>query len=396
MRILHTSDWHAGRLWKSRNRLPELQDILEHLGDFIERERIDLVLMSGDVYEHQVPTPEGERAVAHFFTRLGRANVPSVVVAGNHDHAMRIDTWGLFAEFVGVRARGLPRRRTEGGLLEVPTRNGETACVAAVPFAAAGRIVEALTLAHDETLARQQYADAMQRILAHLAQGFRADAVNLVVAHTYIAGAKSAGSERVVTLGDDWAATPQALPATAQYVALGHIHRPQRLDAAGPHTEYAGSPMQLDFGEIADEKSFLVIEVIPRRPPRVERVPYQGGVRLGEWSGTLSQLERDAPSLEHFGFLKVKVLLDQALPDLNRRVRQLLPNVVVVETFLPEAANDGAGAGAGAAATDQTRDVAATAPVDQFRSFYRRAHQREASEETLDLFSELYTSVAHD
>jgi exonuclease SbcD len=392
MRILHTSDWHVGRLWKSRNRLTELQDILEHLGDFIERERIDLVLMSGDIYENQVPTPEGERAVAHFFKRLGRADVPSVVVAGNHDHAVRIDTWGLLAEFVGVRARGLPRRRTDGGLLEVPTRSGETACVAAVPFAAAGRIVEALTLARDETLARQQYADAMQRILAHLAQGFRPDAVNLVVAHTYISGAKSAGSERVVTLGDDWAATPQALPVTAQYVALGHIHRPQRLDAAGPHTEYAGSPMQLDFGEIADEKTFLVVEVKPGRPPRVERIPYQGGVRLGEWSGTIPELERDAATLERFGFVKVKVLLDQPLPDLNRRVRQLLPNVVVVEAILPEAVD----AADAVDATDDRGGAAAMVPVDRFRSFYRREHQREASGETLSLFSELYTSVAHD
>jgi DNA repair protein SbcD/Mre11 len=392
MRILHTSDWHAGRLWKSRNRLAELQDILEHLGDFVERERIDLVLMSGDVYENQVPTPDAERAVAHFFKRLGRADVPSVVVAGNHDHAVRMDTWGLLAEFVGVRARGLPRRRADGGLLEVPTRTGETACVAAVPFAAAGRIVEALTLARDETLARQQYADAMQRILAHLAQGFRADAVNLVVAHTYIAGAKSAGSERIVTLGDDWAATPQALPVTAQYVALGHIHRPQRLDAAGPHTEYAGSPMQLDFGEVADDKSFLVVEVKPGRPPRVERVPYQGGVRLGEWSGTFAQLEQDAAALERYGYLKIKMLLDQPLPDLNRRVRHLLPNAVVVESALPEAADDRGDDDA----ADQARDAAAAAPVDRFRAFYRRQHRRDAPQATLDLFSELYTSVAHD
>ena len=131
MRILHTSDWHAGRLWKSQDRLSELQDVLEHLGDFIEHEHIDLVLMSGDVFESQMPAPEAERAVSRFFKRLGRADIPSVVVAGNHDHPMRIDTWGLLAEFVGVQARGLPRRRTEGGLIEVPTRSGHVACVAA-------------------------------------------------------------------------------------------------------------------------------------------------------------------------------------------------------------------------------------------------------------------------
>ncbi len=99
----------------------------------------------------------------------------------------------------------------------------------------------------------------MQRIFAHLSDGFRAEAVNLAVGHSHVAGAKPTGSERVVTLGDDWAATPQSLPSTAQYVALGHIHLPQRVQAAGPHTEYAGSPMQLDFGEVGQVKTFAVV-----------------------------------------------------------------------------------------------------------------------------------------
>jgi exonuclease SbcD len=389
MRVLHTADWHAGRLWKNQNRLSELHDILEHLGDFIEREHIDLVLMSGDVFENQVPTPEAERAVSTFFKRLGRADVPSVVVAGNHDHPMRMDTWGLLAEFVGVQARGLPRARVQGGLIEVPTRCGETAVVAAVPFASAGRIVEALTLARDETLARQQYADAMQRILAHLAEGFRPDAVNLVVAHTYIAGAKPAGSERIVTLGDDWAATPQAIPTAAQYVALGHIHRPQQIEAAGPRTEYAGSPMQLDFGEVNDEKSFVVFEVNPGKPPRVHRVPYQGGKRLHEWFGTITELERDADKLQRFGYVKVNITLDSPVPDLNRRARQIVPNIVVVDAVLPDAPADSDSAA-------RVHPVAAAAPIDRFRAFYLRKHQREVAAETLELFDELYTAASND
>ena len=390
MRIVHTSDWHTGRLWKSQDRLSELQDVLEHLGDFIEREHIDLVLMSGDVFESQMPPPEAERAVSRFFKRLGRVDIPSIVVAGNHDHPVRMDTWGLLAEFVGVQARGLPRRRTEGGLIEIPTRSGHVACVAAVPWASPGRIVEALTLARDETLARQQYADAMQRILAHLAEGFRHDAVNLVVAHSYIAGAKSCGSERIVTMGDEWAATAQSLPAAAQYVALGHVHRPQRIDAAGPHTQYAGSPMQLDFGEVDDEKTFVVIEVAPGKPPRVERVPYQGAVRLGEWAGTMTELERDADTLRHFGFLKVRITLDAPLPDLNRRARQILPNIVVVDAVLPES-HDGDSDAARA-----PRAAATPAPLDQFRTFYQREHQRAAQPETLTMFSDLYATASQE
>lgn len=390
MRIVHTSDWHAGRTWKGQDRLPELQNVLEHLGDFIERERIDLVLMSGDVFESQVPAPEAERAVSGFFKRLGAAGIPSVVVAGNHDHPVRMEAWGMLAEFVGVQARGLPRRRTEGGLITLSSKSGESVCVAAVPWASPGRIVEALTLARDETQAKQQYADAMQHILAHLTEGFRLDAVNLIVAHSYIAGAKSCGSERIVTLGDEWAATAQSLPPIAQYVALGHIHRPQRIEAAGPHTQYAGSPMQLDFGEVDDEKSFVVIDVTPGKPPRVERVPYEGGSRLGEWTGTVTDLERDAESLRDFGYLKVRITLDSPMPDLNRRARQILPNIVVVEAVQPETTASDAEGGRTA------RPAVAAAPLDQFRAFYQRQHQREPQSDTLTMFSDLHAIASED
>jgi DNA repair protein SbcD/Mre11 len=380
MRIVHTSDWHAGRVWKSRSRLTELRAILEHLAGFIERERIDLVLMSGDVFDSASPPADAERVVSEFFRRLGRASVPSVVVAGNHDSAARLDAWGLLAEFVGVRTLGLPKRRTEGGLIELQTRNGEKACVAAVPFAPVGRLVEALMLAHDETGARQLYADAMQRIFSHLAAGFRPDAVNLAVGHTHVSGAKPTGSERVVTLGDDWAATPQSLPSTAQYVALGHIHLPQRVQTAGPHTEYAGSPMQLDFGEVGQDKTFVVIDVKPGKPPRVERVPYEGGVRLGDWSGTLPGLEAAAEQLRCFGYLRVRVALDSPMPELNRHVRQLLPNIVVVDAILPEVE------------TGRPEPIAvSTAPADRFRAFYQRRHQREPQDDAVALFNELYT-----
>ena len=169
--------------------------MLEHLGDFIERERIDLLLMSGDVFDNAVPTARRRARRVHVLQAVGRADVPSVVIAGNHDHPTRLDTWGLLAEFVGVQARGLPRRRTDGGLIELPTRSQDTSPVSPpCRLPPPGESSRRLTLARDETLARQQYADAMQRILAHLAEGFRPDAVNLVVAHSHVAGAKPAAA----------------------------------------------------------------------------------------------------------------------------------------------------------------------------------------------------------
>ncbi len=100
----------------------------------------------------------------------------------------------------------------------------------------------------------------------------------------------------------------------------------------------------------------------PGKPPRVERMPYEGGLQLGDWSGTLPELETSVDGLAAFGYLRVRVSLDAPVPDLNRRVRQLLPNVVVVDAVLPELDLDRAAPLA-----------ASVAPADRFRAFHQRS-----------------------
>ena len=114
MLIVHTSDWHAGRLWKGIDRLDELEAVLAHCGDFIERERADLLLMTGDVFDTRGPSAAAERAVFRFFRRVGRAGTRTVVIAGNHDDPLRLDAWGTLAELVEVTTVARPRRANEG------------------------------------------------------------------------------------------------------------------------------------------------------------------------------------------------------------------------------------------------------------------------------------------
>jgi exonuclease SbcD len=380
MRIVHTSDWHAGRLWKNVNRLPELGAVLDNLADFVVRERIDLLLMSGDVFDGTGPSADAERMVFSFLRRIGSAGVQSVVIAGNHDHPARLEAWGTLAELVGVRSLGLPRRRDDGGLIEIKTRDGERAQVAAVPFASLGRLVSAVDMTADASVAAQKYADGMQRILEHLAAGFRPDAVRLIVAHTHLANAVLAGSERKVHVGDEWAMTPQAIPDTAQYVALGHIHRHQKIEAPAP-AFYAGSPLQLDFGEVGETKQFLVLEVTPQLPARVEGVPYEGGVPLMDVGGTLEEIEREADRYRSAGHLRVKVVLPARDPDIARKVRQLLPNAVVVNAVVPR--------------DEQTivadHPPAGASPRELYASYHFKEHRREPGAELLAAFDDLRT-----
>jgi exonuclease SbcD len=339
MLIVHTSDWHAGRLWKGIDRLDELEAVLANLGDFIERERADLLVMTGDVFDTRGPSAAAERAVFRFFRRVGRARTKTVVIAGNHDDPLRLDAWGTLAELVDVTTVSRPRRADQGGIVEHEARSSQRAIIAAVPFAKTSELVSAVQMAEGDTQAHQRYSEGMRGIIGHLATRFRSDAVNLLLAHTHLDAAVLAGSERRVHLGEEWAATAQVLPSTAHYVALGHIHRPQRIEAAPSPTCYAGSPLQLDFGEIGEQKTFVVVTAEPGRPARVERVPYEGGKTLHDIRMTLVELEREAERLREAGWLRVTVPIESPDADLNRKVRQLLGTAAVaVDYVLPERA----------------------------------------------------------
>lgn len=335
MRIVHTSDWHAGCLLRGQDRLAELSAALDALGGYIEHERVDLLVISGDVFHSGAPVASAEREVFQFLRRVGTTGTHTVVIAGNHDSPARLEAWGTLAELALVHTVARPRPPDEGGALLVELRTGEQAVVAAVPFAYPRFLVSAVKLAEGETEAMQRYADGLRAIVQSVCRAFRPDTVNLLVAHAQMEGAILAGSERQAHIGEQWAATPQSLPSNAHYIALGHIHRPQNLAAAPSPTYYAGSVLQLDFGEAGEQKSFVVIDAKPRAPARIERIPYEGTRPLVRIKAALPELDQRADELRSAGWLEITVPLEQPDPDLNSKVRQLLPNAVSVRVQLP-------------------------------------------------------------
>lgn len=378
MKIVHTSDWHAGRLWKNINRLDELEACLDNLAAYIERESVDLLLVTGDVFDSGAPAARAERTVFRFFKRVGASGAQTVVIAGNHDSSDRFEAWGSLTELVNVWAVGRPKPAREGGVLTIPTRSGQTAVVAAVPFAAQRRLVSALELADGDDTAMKTYADKMGEIIKLLCRSFRPDTVNLLCLHTHLEGALKGGSERQVHLGDDWAALPANLPADAHYIALGHIHRPQKVEAPSP-AYYAGSPLQLDFGEAGEEKGFRVIQAVPGpRPAKITNVPYVGGKQLVHVRATLTEIEERATTLRDSGWLRIVVKLDTPDPDINRRIRNLLANAVSVDCETPREA-----------AADLTSSSESTSPADTYRQYFRHAHGSEAGDDLIEAFNSL-------
>src|SRR5262249_3461660 len=161
----------VGRLWKSITRLDETAKVLDHMAGYLEREKVDLLLVAGDVFDASNPGAEAEALVFGFFRRLGAKNIPAVVIAGNHDSPGRRAAGGPLARRAGVRIIGRPRSASKGGVVEVITTAGGKAIVAALPFAAPGVFVSALDLAEDATVPKALYADRFKQAVAHLSSG---------------------------------------------------------------------------------------------------------------------------------------------------------------------------------------------------------------------------------
>ena len=343
MRILHTADWHAGRTLLGMDRTSEVRAALEEIAAIAEEREVDLILVAGDLFDSRNPGAEAESVVYDFFVRSGRAGIPSVVIAGNHDAPARLDAVSEVLGLAGVHIVGGPRVARDGGSFDLPIGD-EVARIAALPFVSERRLVRLRDLfAGDAGQQRESYQSAMRKLILNLTGGFDGDVVNLLLLHTTMEGAVLANSEYVFHSTDTYTLGPDLLPESANYVALGHIHKPQPLQGvADNRARYAGSILQLDFGEQGDAKGVLLLEASAGRPTEIlEMVPLEAGKRLRRVRLSEDELERRTPELAAFeGWLKLAVELDVPRPGLKDRVRGALPNVLAVEQLLPESAGD--------------------------------------------------------
>lgn len=340
MRILHTADWHVGRTIRGRSRAEEQVAVLAEVAGVAAAETADLVLVAGDVFDTAAPTPDAERVAYRALLDLADTGAEVVVVAGNHDHPQRLAAVAPVLAATRVHVGAQVARPDEGGVIDVQVRTGETARIALVPFVSQQGIVRADELMRaDASETAQTYAERVRAVIAALTAGFGDDTVNLVVAHLMVAGGLLGGGERSAHTVFDYWVPATAFPATAHYVALGHLHRPQRIDAAAP-VWYSGSPLQLDFGESGEEKAVLVVDAAPGRPAAVRSVALTAGRRLRTVRGPLGDLEELAGTT---GDDHVRVVVTGgSRAGLADEVRRWFPDAVdvVVEATASEGSRD--------------------------------------------------------
>ena len=337
MRLLHTSDWHLGRSLHRADLRAAQSAFLDHLVDVARAEKVDAVLVAGDVYDRAVPPVDAVELCEDALLRLHDTGARIVLISGNHDSARRLGFGSGLLEKAGVHLRTRPGALARPVVLEDPY--GPVA-VYGVPYLEPDAVRAELPAGQDEI------PRGHAGVLGHAVACIRADADargiarRVVMAHGWVSGGSASESERDISVGGV-GQVPAELFAGFGYAALGHLHGQQTV---APHLRYSGSPLPYSFSEASHRKGSWLVELDATGTAHAERVPAPTFRRLSMLRGRLADLLGSAAYRQHEDDFVSVTLTDPSRPEgAMDALRARFPHVLVL-AFEPEGAGpDGRG-----------------------------------------------------
>ncbi|MEP9317093.1 exonuclease subunit SbcD [Pseudomonas sp. LABIM340] len=341
MRILHTSDWHLGQHFMGKSREAEHQAFCAWLVEQVREQAVDAVIIAGDVFDTGAPPSYAREQYNRFIVELRSTGARLVVLGGNHDSvAMLEESRDLLAcldtQVIAAVGTDLDRQ-----LLVLPQHDGQPgAILCAIPFIRPRDVLtsQAGQSAQDKQLALQQAIQMHYRELFERAEAQRAALGRhlpiIATGHLTTVGASASESVREIYVGTLEAFPTSAFPA-ADYIALGHIHRPQKVGGL-EHIRYCGSPIALSFDEATQGKEVLLVDLDDGGLRSVTALPVPRFQPLKSVSGSLAELPAELARVAREGsaeqpvWLEVMVHTDDYLTDIQLRVEQLCEELPVI------------------------------------------------------------------
>ncbi len=325
MRILHTSDWHLGRSFHGEDLLDVQAAYVDHLIETVEAEAVDLVVVSGDVYDRALPAVDAVALADDALHRLGTSRARVVITSGNHDSGRRLGFNARLVDLAGVHLRTDAGRVDEPVLVE--DAHGQVA-VYGIPYLEPDVLTqpwELPTRSHHAVLAA-----AMERVRADLAtrpNGTR----SVVMAHAFVAGGLPSESERDIAVGGV-SVVPLALFDGIDYTALGHLHGRATLRDS---VRYSGSPVAYSFSEADHVKGSWLVDLDADGFDRATFVPAPVARPLARLEGTIDELLTDARFTAHEESWLQVTLTDDVRPlQAMERLRTRFPHALALR-FAP-------------------------------------------------------------
>ena len=309
MRVLHTADWHLGqRFISGHERTDEHRHFLEWLVETVRTQRVEVLVVAGDIFDTGSPSNQALELYYSFLLNMrGTSCRDIVVVGGNHDSPATLNAPARLLRHLRVHVVGCVPDCFEDQVLVLDDATGKPGLVVcAVPFLRDRDVrlsVPGETAEEREARIKQGIADHYGR-MAEVEQVWQLKDLGLPVlatGHLYAAGAAPSDSERTIHVGNLGQITADHFPEIFDYVALGHLHRPQRVGGR-EHIRYSGSPIPLSFSEVDHPKEVLLLEFGGGKLQTLEALPVPGARRLVRFHGALDEVILLLTSYDNAGY----------------------------------------------------------------------------------------------
>jgi exonuclease SbcD len=402
MRFLHTSDWHLGKKLDDFSRLEEQRLVLEEIGEIADREKADVLLLAGDLFDTFNPPTEAVDLLYKSLKRLTcNGHRPVVAIAGNHDSPDRIEAPDPLARECGIIFAGYPNSvvlpfELESGLkvlnssegflelkipgVEVPLR------LLLTPYANEYRL-KACLLGQENS--EEELRTVLQQKWKDLADRYcDTKGINLLMSHLFMVRKgdelpeEPADEKPILHVGGAQAVYTESIPSQVQYTALGHLHRMHGVDSVPCPIYYSGSPLSYSFAEADQAKYVLLIDAEPGRPVQVREVELRQGKRLLRkrtvgMEDALSWLKEHPHCL-----VELTMVTDTFLTALERK--QLYAAHSGIVTIIPEVPGATGLAGCPAPGIDLSRSM-----EELFRDYFKHEKGQDPNPEIMNLFTEI-------
>ena len=371
MRVLHTGDWHLGKNLEGQSRMDEQELFLKDFIDIVEENKVDLVIIAGDVYDSSNPPARAEKMFYNTLKKLSKNGERlTLVIAGNHDNPERLVAAGPLAMEHGIIMVGTPKTVVQcgeygqhkvinsgEGFVEIEINN-EKAVILTVAYPSEKRLNEVLYGEMDS------------------------DTINLAVSHLFAMGSEEGGSERSIQLGGSYIVNGSCLPAEAQYIALGHVHKPQIVPGTNKKARYSGSPLHYNKKEINITKKCFIIDVEPKEECQISEVDFKVYKPIEIWKceSIDDAIERCEENKDRDCWIYLEIKCDRYIrEDEIKKMKEIKNDILEI---IPKLQNS---------EDDAESDVAIQEKSFEeiFKDFYRKERNVEADDEIVSLLLKL-------
>lgn len=384
MRLMHLSDLHLGKRVNGMSMLEDQEYILQEILRIAGEEKVDGILIAGDVYDKSVPSAEAVQLLDQFLTGAVQLGTDVYLISGNHDSAERLAFGSRLLR--RMKEDGKPSVRTSGIYLS-PVFDGKiepveiadeygTVCIWQVPFVKPASVRRFFPEQEIDT-----YNDAFRAVIESLKvdTGER----NILMAHQFVTGASRCESEDISVGGID--NVDAAVMEKFDYAALGHIHGPQNI---GRETvRYCGTPLKYSFSEVSHEKSVTIVELKEKGNIQVRTILLKPLREMREIRGSYEEvtLRENYQDTNTFDYLHITLTDEEDIPNAMERLRAVYPNLMRLDydnRRTREKQN-----------VEGAQDVEKKTPLEHFADFYRIQNNQQMSEEQRAFMQELIEKV---